>query len=214
MPGAVQLLESSQLPLETSSHSQSSASQSTNKPETNSLWLPSSMPSSLHATGCVPGLVAKETKLRIAQADDTLNDIRRQLWISATLLNFKKSDIGGTSQRMDTRVCTLMTSFHDKTHCAAHHYDAALQALSALDPNSTWTNRLKRLDHSKDLCLPHCDMDDEPSEGRQELSWIWLVPWDDGNREEEYNECKLSLYMYTDSSLGLRHGLHWLDSLS
>lgn len=174
------------------------------------------MPSSLHATGCVPGLVAKETKLRIAQADDALNDIRRQLRISATLLDFKKSNIGGTSQRMGTRVRTLMTRFHDKTHRAARRYDAALRALSALDPNGTWTNRLKRLDHSKDLRLPCRDMDDEPSEGRRELSWIWLVPRDDSNRddEEEYNECKLLLYMYADSSLGLRHGLHWLDSLS
>jgi hypothetical protein len=150
------------------------------------------MPQSLRLTGCTVGLTETEIRLRLAQAEDALNDLRRQLRISATLLDFKKTNIGGTSQRRGTKMHNLMARFHEKSHRGARRYDAAFQALSALDPNGAWTNRLKRLDHSKDLCLPHCDRDEEPSEGRRELSWIWLVPRVDCNHDgaEEYTECK------------------------
>ena len=46
------------------------------------LWLPSSLPTSMPAqlrvTGLSPGLLEKETRLRLAQGDDALAEIRRQ----------------------------------------------------------------------------------------------------------------------------------------
>lgn len=150
------------------------------------------MPQSLCLTGCTVGLAEKEIRLRLAQADDALNNLRCQLWISAALLDFKKTNIGSTSQRRGVKMRNLMARFHEKSHRGARRYDAAFQALLALDPNGAWTSHLKHLDHSKDLCLPRRDQDEEPSEGRRELSWIWLVPQDDRYHDggKEYTECK------------------------
>ena len=207
MPGVERLRESSQTasgasdphPMPMSSHTAVTDQPSLHQPEqpeTICLWLPSSMPSSLRTIGCTAGLIQKETKLRLAQADDALNDLRRQLRISATLRDHKNANIGGTSQRMATRMRTLMTRFHDKTHRSARRYCAAYNALSILDPNGAWRTRLRPLNHSEDLRLPWRDEDEEPSEGRRQLSWIWLVPRDDGQRdgEQEYGESKSILY--------------------
>jgi hypothetical protein len=50
--------------------------------ENASLWLPSALPASLsdelRTTGLSPGLLEKERRLRVAQADDALAEVRRQ----------------------------------------------------------------------------------------------------------------------------------------
>jgi hypothetical protein len=150
------------------------ASSSTIHPEKIPLYLPSSIPRSLWTSGCSPGLVEKEKRLRLAQADDGLQELRRQLRISATLIDYKREQ-HCTSQRMATRTRGLLSRFHDKTHRAAERYTAAFDALSILDPGGDWTVRLKHLDHSKDLRSPRRDLDEDPSESKRELSWIWLV---------------------------------------
>ena len=48
-------------------------------PERMPLFLPSQMPTSLWQTGCAPGLVEKEKRLRVAQVDDALLELRRLL---------------------------------------------------------------------------------------------------------------------------------------
>ena len=150
------------------------------QPETTPLFLPSSIPSSLWTTGCVLGLVDKERRLRLAQADDGLNELRRQLRISATLRDYKRVQIGGTSQKMSTRAHSLLSRFHDKTIRCVERYSAAYKALSILDPKGDWTTRLRFLDHKKDLRSPRRSDDDESRETRRELSWIWLVPREGG----------------------------------
>ena len=151
----------------------------TEQPETKPLFLPSSVPVSLRTTGCIPNLAEKEQRLRLAQADDALHELRRQLRISATLRDYKRVQVGGTSQKMNTRTCSLLSRFHDKTMRCAERYSAAFKALSTLDPNGDWTHHLKFLDHKKDLRSPRRD-DDDPGESKRELSWIWLVSRDDG----------------------------------
>lgn len=147
----------------------------TEQPETTPLFLPSAIPSSFWSTGCASGLVDKERRLRLAQADDALNELRRQLRISATLLDFKKVQVGGGSQKMNTRTRSLMSRFWDKTMRCAEQYNAAYQALLTLDPNGNWTARLKVLDYKTDLRSPRRDDDDDSRETRRELSWIWLT---------------------------------------
>ncbi|KIM80240.1 hypothetical protein PILCRDRAFT_9784 [Piloderma croceum F 1598] len=139
------------------------------KPETMPLCLPSIMPSLLWATGCLPGI--------LAQADDALAELRRQLRIAATICDYKKSI--GPSQKLGLRTCTLLNRFHDKTLHCARRYSAAFEALKALDPNGDWTARLRHLDHACDIRGPHRDEDDE-SEGRREMFWIWLAGRADG----------------------------------
>lgn len=187
MPGTQQLRE-------TASVGADGPTPSTEQPETTQLWLPSSMPRSLRLTGCITGLVRKEQRLRLAQADDTLHELRRQLRISATLLDYKKANIGGTSQRMGTRARTLMARFHHKTLRCARRYDAAFKALTILDPDGEWATRLQLLVHSRDLHLPRRDREEDPSEGRREISWIRLASHpsatSDDNTSDEYNDGK------------------------
>jgi hypothetical protein len=163
----------------------------TEQPETTPLFLPSSVPLSLRTTGCIPELAEKERRLRLAQADDALHELRRQLRISATLRDYKRVQVGGTSQKMNTRTRSLLGRFHDKTMRCAERYSAAFKVLSALDPNGDWTHHLKFLDHKKDLRSPRRD-DDDPSESKRELSWIWLVPRNDetATSSAEINDSK------------------------
>ena len=173
------------------------------KPETTQLCLPSNMPSSLWATGCLPGLVDKERRLRLAQADDALAEIRRQLRIAATIRDYKKSI--GPSQKLGLKTRSLLNRFHDKTLRCARRYSAAYEALKALDPNGQWTTRLQHLDHTRDIRGPHRDEDDE-SEGRREMSWIWLAgradgrPSSDAITADEISTSK-SAYCATSTSL-------------
>ena len=150
------------------------ASSSLLRPENTPLYLPSSIPRSLWTSGCSRGLVEKERRLRLAQVDDGLDELRRQLRISATLIDYKKEQ-HSSSQRMGTCTHVLLSRFRDKTHRAAERYTAAFDALLVLDPGGDWSVRLKRLDHSKDLRSPRRDPDEDPSENRRQLSWIWLV---------------------------------------
>lgn len=180
MPGARTVREAS---------TSTSSTTSPQHPEMIKLVLPSAMTESARGLGCVDGLRAKEGRLRVAQADDALRELRRQLRVSARILDFKKNTIGGTSQRQATKTQTLMKRFHDKTHRCARRYSAAYDALCALDPPGDWHDRLQPLNHSTDLRLPGRDKEkdknkkERESEGQRELSWIWLAPRRQGDRD-------------------------------
>lgn len=79
------------------------------KPEATNLWLPSAMPRDLWLTGCTPGLLDKEKRLRLAEAEDSLSALRRQLRIMNGVFNYKKSHVSGSGQRANTRARTLMS---------------------------------------------------------------------------------------------------------
>ena len=143
------------------------------KPESLQLWLPSSLPPSLRETGCVDGLIEKERCLRLAEADDALVALRRQLRITTGVFNYKKTHVSGTGQKSNTRARTLLSQLATKTRLFADCYRAARKALTVLDPNGNWRDRLLPL-HNEDIRGP-ARSDDEESEGRRELSWIWLT---------------------------------------
>ena len=144
-------------------------------PETTCLFLPSSIPSSFWTTGCIEGLIDKEQRLCLAQADDSLSKLQCLLCISATLVDYKKNQIGRGSQKTNTWARALLSHFHDKKIRCAERYSNAYKALDILDPYGVWTSWLKFLDHKKDLRPPHHSEDVESRETRRELSWIWLV---------------------------------------
>ena len=179
-------------------------------PELIRLLFPSEVPSSTWSAGITSGIIDKERRLRLAQADDALNELRRQLRISATLLDYKKTQVGGTSQKMSTWMRSLMSRFHDKTIRCAERYSAAYKALLILDPDGDWTSRFKFLDHKKDLRSPRRNIDDDPGESRRELSWIWLVSPGGGPPEsvasaDEINESMYSI-LISSSMCGLKPG--------
>lgn len=149
-----------------------------------SLWLPSSLPTSLpsvlRTTGLSPGLLEKEAQLWLAQADDALAEIRRQRRIVTGLVIFKKLNISGTGQKKNTRMRALFKRFNNKTMRVADRYRAARSSLEVLDPEGSWRARLQVL-RPEDIRGPGRDEHDQNrrskmTEKRREQSWIWLVP--------------------------------------
>ena len=139
-------------------------------------------------------------RLRVAQADDALTELRCLLRILATLCDYKKTQIGGTSQRMSLRSGDIIRRFADKTHHCAARYCAAYKALTLLDPEGDWKSRLRHLSDD-DIRSPH-RVEDEPSEGDRELSWIWLAPRAGGRpihatTPDEVNDRKSNICLLT-----------------
>jgi len=84
----------------------------------------------------------KEQCLCVAQADDALTEIRHQRHIVTGLYQFKKLNVSGTRNRPNTQMWTLFTQFNHKTKCYAERYRTARHALTCLDPDGDWQNRL------------------------------------------------------------------------
>jgi hypothetical protein len=158
-------------------------------PETIPLHLPSALPAGILST--IPNLADIETRLRISQADDSLDDLKRFLRVTMGLWDYKHANIG-PSQRQGTRMFATISTFREKVNRCAERYRAARHALSVLDPGGTWVVRLQELKPA-DIRPPIRDMekapgrkrardvsstarsDPEASEGRRALSWIWLA---------------------------------------
>jgi hypothetical protein len=141
-------------------------------PEDLALYLPSALPATLRST--IPLLVEKEKKLREAQCDDALGEIRRQRRILTGLVQFKKLNLAGQGNKPNTRVRSLYNRIQTKVTKADMRYQAARAALSTLDPNGDWSLRLQVLKPG-DIRGPGKDPE-EVSNGRFIMSWIWLVP--------------------------------------
>ncbi|KAG6808040.1 hypothetical protein H0H92_005612 [Tricholoma furcatifolium] len=131
------------------------------QPEELVLHLPSSLSPKLRET--VPSLASKEERLRLAQADDSLAEIRRHHRILTGLYQFKKFNVSGTGNRPNTRIDRF-----------AAKYRSAYKALSYLDPSGPWKIRFQKLEPG-DIRGPGKE-DSDVSNGRFEPSWIWLVP--------------------------------------
>ena len=163
-------------------------------PESLPLYLPSSLPSEISQRPELKDICESEHRLREAQADDALADVRRLRRIIQGLWLFKKLNVSGTGNRPNTRMLNLYTRFQTKLQHAANRYNVAYTALKGLDPNGGWKERLKELKAS-DIRGPGRDADnpdDARSNGRFEPSWIWLVtrlPQERGDNqtEDEFN---------------------------
>jgi hypothetical protein len=149
------------------------------------LFLPSSLSSNFQSAPGFMKTLARETQLRIAQADDALADIRHHLRIISGLWLFKKVNISGTGNRLNTRMRSLFNRFHHRMRQSVLRYRAARSALLAANlDRQHWEDRLMDL---KDSDVRGPGKDDfylqeagkatyGASKGRYEISWIWLVP--------------------------------------
>jgi hypothetical protein len=137
------------------------------------LHLPSSLTLSLRQSPELPAVIEKERRLRVAQADDALADVRHQRRIISGLWQFKRLNVDGMGNKACTRIRALYNRFRLRTQRCAGHYRAARQALVALDPDGSWQSRLRVL-KDEDIRGPGKD-DDGVGNGRFEPSWIWLV---------------------------------------
>ncbi|KAH9911955.1 uncharacterized protein BXZ73DRAFT_56696 [Epithele typhae] len=140
------------------------------------LLLPSAIPSELRLAHLSPSLLDKALKLRLAQADDALDDIRRYRRIITGVREFTRLNISGTGQRTTGRARSVYSAFQDKINHAAERYRAARHALLSLDPQGEWQTRFKDLQREDIRGPGRPDDNNQTGDGRYEISWIWLVP--------------------------------------
>jgi hypothetical protein len=164
-------------------------------PESTPLYLPSSLSAAFQ---CVlpGGLVVKETRMRIAQADDALAELRRLLRITMSLRNYQHTQLG-PSQHAATRARSIINRFREKVNRCVERYHAAYSALTALNPGGEWVCYLQEL--KPEDVKPPLRMENE-SERKRELSWIWMESKGRDNTleseasEEEIGDCKSGFF--------------------
>lgn len=161
------------------------------------LYLPSQIPAQmrLHPSPELKQLLANEFHLRLAQAEDSLADIRRLRRVITGVTQFKQMNVSGMGVKANTRIRAMYTKFHDKIRIRAARYRAAHAALLVLDKDRDWRKRLKPLD-DKDIRGPGRDSDTELGQGHYEISWIWRVPGINSNE----TKCKTDSSEFVEST--------------
>ncbi|TDL16540.1 hypothetical protein BD410DRAFT_816721 [Rickenella mellea] len=191
------------------------------------LWLPSRVPE-LRDTGCLQGLHDMELRLRLAQADDALNQLRHQLRIHSRLRDYKRIQVL-PGQRVNTRARNLINRFHQKSLRCAERYRDARSALLALHPNGDWQTRFQQLKPDDIRGPGHGDEDNTVGrqgaygsgvgDGFHELSWIWIVPRSlgsgndqrdiDAGLRSEYAKAKARVERWDEEVILLVEEMRW-----
>lgn len=78
------------------------------------LYLPSQLPLSLWGTGCMAGLHDIESKLRIAQASDALEQLKQHLSVYSGFVHYKITQVSGPGQKANTCARNLLIRFKRK----------------------------------------------------------------------------------------------------
>lgn len=185
MPGISILLESGDMPI-----NQAEDTDQDQIPEITPLILPSALTPAQSVTACIPGLAHKELRLRHAQANDALCDLRRLRRMFVGMIDRHKRDTMGTGTKVNTRVNTILRGFKARIMRAAERYRDARRALESLDPaEATFAWRLPfQVLTDEDIRGPGKEDEDlllkmtliekkrkaKNSEGRYKPSWIWM----------------------------------------
>ena len=170
------------------------------------LYLPSNLPSNLRAV--LPpefGLMKKELRLRTAQCEDALVELRKLLRIRGLALTQKKKNARG--QKENTRARTVIGQLSNRIQLAAERYREAFEALQILDADtsSAWRSRLQRLKDEDIRAMNEADEEEydgnlgnkgrsqrgakrkRKGNGYRASSWIWMAVkpgTNDGSDEE------------------------------
>lgn len=146
------------------------------------LWLPSQLTPTQRSDPTVAMIAEKERRLRLAQADDALADIRHLRRVATRISQFRRANVNGTGAQRTTRMRSLQDKFQGKITLAVERYRAAFRALTSLEPLGSWRGRLQPL-LDEDVRGPGTD--DTPlydprrrmviNNGRVKISWIWRV---------------------------------------
>ena len=141
------------------------------------LWLPSEISAEDRQTWCLPDIPYLELRIRYAQADDCLAELRRLRRLLQGLWD-QNAKHPSSSQSNVTRSQGLFEGFKARIQRNAARYTHARDAMLALDPNEKfaprWMQRFRKLNES-DIRGPGREKEDK-SEGQFVLTWIWLVP--------------------------------------
>ncbi|KAF8062351.1 hypothetical protein FPV67DRAFT_1563697 [Lyophyllum atratum] len=134
------------------------------------LWLPSQIQSKVHFD---LHLAEIEWKLRIAQADEALDGLRRNLQIRSYLFKFKDQNVRG--QHANTRARNAIATVQTRIDGCAEDYRAAHSALLALSPllkKVGWRDQLLSL-AAEDI--RELAGEEGVGQGKTVMSWIWTT---------------------------------------
>ena len=120
---------------------------------------------------CKEELIEKERHLRIAQAEDALYYLCKHLRIGSLIFDFKSEQTGGTGQKANTRMMSMIHRYNNLAFLDANRYRASCDALLELEPQGAWRARFLQLrdEHVRPLKRASGE-----GEGRWTPSWIWL----------------------------------------
>lgn len=142
-----------------------------------SLYLPSDLSAEHRSSGLPPDLIEKEIRLRIAQAEDALLNLKSNLRRSACVWGHKNQHTAGTGTRPNTRMQALISRYERKIQRDADRYRAAREALLHLHLSAGYVELFPVLKKT-DVCYRAMEEDPKKrkrhvSQGRVVLSWIW-----------------------------------------
>ncbi|KAL1658415.1 hypothetical protein GGF50DRAFT_92641 [Schizophyllum commune] len=155
------------------------------------LYMPSDLPASIRRMSCAEGLPEKELKLRVAQAHDFLQAIRRKLHAKQYHIVWRNENT--TGQKKSTRARQLLQTLQDKINLDATGYRRARDAILALrgvseapdfPPLLASDLRLEGEEDEPDAAaiaaIARAGQVNRPrhihvSTGTQKMSWIWTA---------------------------------------
>ncbi|KAL1739935.1 hypothetical protein HDZ31DRAFT_48503, partial [Schizophyllum fasciatum] len=155
------------------------------------IYMPSDLPANIRRMACAEGLPEKELKLRVAQARDLLQSIRRKLHAKQYHIVWRNEN--ATGQKKSTRARQLLETLQEKISMDANGYRKAREAIQALrgvnyaddfppllasdlrlegeedEPDSAAMTQLARAGAA------HRPRQIHVSSGTQKMSWIWTA---------------------------------------
>lgn len=139
---------------------------------------------SAHASLSHDSLLDYEERLRMAQANDSIVQLRRHLRLRFRLFSFKKLQVDGTGNAANTRMRAVLHSHQKKIALCTQRYRVARLALLSIRPGSH-EDTFPAL-AEEDVSGPFPDRIENPnaSEGRFLPSWIWLRMQGEGDAED------------------------------
>lgn len=135
------------------------------------LYLPSALSPSSRKQLSVD-FTKKYVRLRLAQLEEALHSLRRNLRRQRVLFDHQRDHTSGTGVAANTRIRTAITACQSRKELDCERYRTARAALTSLDPDGAWIKRFKPLDESDVRPLPGGGL----GEGTASLTWIWKMP--------------------------------------
>jgi hypothetical protein len=102
------------------------------------LWLPSKLDAKDRNTICMGSVINNEMELRLAQLEDSLNDLRRARRTRRGLILFHKVQLAGQGQKIQTKSQAAMRAIQDRIDRYVRRYRVARDALLCLNAPGEW----------------------------------------------------------------------------
>ncbi|KAJ7722085.1 hypothetical protein B0H16DRAFT_1737899 [Mycena metata] len=176
------------------------------KAEKIQLFMPCDMPTTDTLRGCVRGLLDMESKLRVAQCDNTLVLVRARLHAKGHLIYFRNANVAG--QNKSTKAATLIGQVGERVDAAAKKYSqgrASLTKLKGADYMPQF-RKLQKTDLQLDGDARESDAAarkklamiglgrgararrNAPGTSKRVMSWIWMAPGALDDAEERLHD--------------------------